>query len=346
MEVISTDGPARQLFTGLQQIDLHDLNISGHSRKYLIRYRENELFYQEAYSQLLKKAIKKLSKPVNESTFIDYGGGCGILSFLAKKTGFGTVVYNDIFKVALDDARKIAEKLNLEIDYFINGDAEELVKEINRNRLESDLICSFDVLEHIYDTEKWISIVSRLDKFSLLFMTSANPVNPFITKRLRKIHNTAEFLGCEDNIRIGDTFLDNSFMEQRAIIIQDRYPDLSGEEILMLSSRSRGLIKEAIEDIAGEYIETGKISYNAAHQTNTCDPYTGNWAERVMDLKKLRIFIQDLGLKVVITNSYYCYSEKKVLNIAKFILNKLIFITGPEYLPLSPSITLEIEKNE
>ncbi|MGD0583311.1 MAG: class I SAM-dependent methyltransferase [Bacteroidales bacterium] len=344
MELTSTDDPSGKLFDMIRQIDLQDLNISGHSLQYLIRYRENSSFYKKAYAQLLEKAIKKLNKPVSESTFIDYGGGCGMLSFLARATGFRTVVYNDIFGVALDDARKIAEKLNLHIDHFICGDAGELVSEIDRLKLDTDLICSFDVLEHIHDPENWITTISKLRRFFLLFMTSANPKNPFIARRLKKIHKTAEYLGCENNIRVGDIFKDNSFLNERENIIRNKYPDLSQEESFMLASRSRGLMQNEIEDVAGEYIDTGKISYKIDHPTNTCEPYTGNWAERLIDINKLEKSIKDPGLKVRITNSFYCYSERRILNIIKFLLNKLISVSGPGSLFLSPSITLEIEK--
>jgi hypothetical protein len=47
----------------------------------------------------------------------------------------------------------------------------------------------------------------------------------------------------------------------------------------MLAKKTRGLMKDDIEKLVEEYIASGKITYQPDHPTNTCDPYTGNWAD-------------------------------------------------------------------
>jgi Methyltransferase domain len=336
----------KKLFSKIKLLNPVKLNISDSNRIYLIKYINNYSFYMYLYSQLLLKALKKLNKPVSESSFIDYGGGCGILSYLAKEIGFKTVVYNDIDKDSAIDTQTISRSLGISIDYYICGDIKELIDEINLYNIKPDLICSFDVLEHIYDLELWIKSVANIkSEFLLLFMTSANPGNPLIANRLKKLHIRTEYIGYKKNIKSGDKYLSTSFLEERKRIIRNKFPDLENTEINLLSLKSRGLRKDDIEKVVHEYIKTGEICYKMEHPTNTCDPYTGSWTEKLIDLKQLKIFIAKNNLIVNISNSLYGYSNNKILNTLKFLLNQLIRASGSENLFFSPTYTLEIQKH-
>ena len=334
-----------KLFSKIKVLNLHNLNISEYNRNYLKKYIDNYSFYMSLYSQLLLKALKKLNKPISESSFIDYGGGCGMLSFLAKEIGFKIVVYNDINKNSINETQIISRHLDIAIDYYICGDIEEFINEINLYNIRPDLICSFDVLEHIYDLEFWIKTIANIkSEFSLLFMTSANSCNPFITNRLKKLHIKSEYKGVDKNIRCNDIYLNTSFLEERGRIIRNKFPDLNNNDINLLSLKSRGLRKDDIEKVVYDYIKTGEIFYNIKHPTNTCDPYTGSWTEKLIDLKKLKILIKCNNLKVDISNSFYSYSNNKILNVLKYLLNKLNRVLGPKILLFSPAYTLEIQK--
>ena len=333
------------IFGKIKRIDLQKFDISDHTKEYLKKYAENHSFYESVYSQLLQKAIRILNRPVKESTFIDYGGGCGILSLIAKEAGFRTVVYNDIYDKSVIDAGLISKTLDLEADHYFCGDLDELINELKLHRIDPDLICSFDVLEHIYDLSDWLRSLSVADSFSLLFMSGANPVNPFIVRRLKKIHKIAEYHGSNKNIRIKDDFLNTSFLKQREIIIRERFPDLSKKDVNMLAKETRGRRKNDIEEIVINCIKTGIINYKMSHPTNTCDPYTGSWAEKLIDLKQIRSLLNELNMTCKITNSFYSYSGKGFPDAIKYILNQIIKLSGPENLFLSPIITLEIQKH-
>jgi len=330
----------------LQALNPKYLEISDYNKDYLIKYLNNFYFYMSSYKQLLQKAVRKLIKPVSESTFIDYGGGCGLLSFLAKETGFRTVIYNDINNDSVKDAQHISKKLGITIDLFIPGDVDDLINEINNHSISPDLICSFDVLEHIYDLESWIKSIAGLNReFYLLFMTSANSCNPFIFKRLKNLHEKSEYQGYEKNIRHNESFLNTSFLEERKKIINNKFPGLKEEEVNLLALKSRGLIKDLIEKLAENYIGTGKVIYKIEHPTNTCDPYTGSWTEKLIDIKHLRRLITSYGLYTSISNSFYGYNNNKLLNAIKYMLNLAIRVTGPGNLLISPTFTLEICKS-
>ena len=328
----------------LKNLDVSLVDISAYNKKYLLRYINNYEFYMSLYRQLLSKAINKLSKPITDSVFVDYGGGCGILSFLAKELGFKNVVYNDIYDVSINDATTIAKHLNITIDNYITGDVEKFVYEINKLNIKPDLICSFDVLEHIYNLTSWFKAISEINNsFDLLFITSANSKNPFIKQRLKKIHQQAEYKGFAQETGWKQSDISASYLEERKKIIRRKFPQLSFEEINMLATKSRGLIKEEIEELVETFLQTGKINY-VPHPTNTCDPYTGNWAENLIDINDLKNIAHQNNFCIQITNTYYGYSQHKLLNLSKSLLNALIKITGKHNLFFSPMFVLDISK--
>jgi 2-polyprenyl-3-methyl-5-hydroxy-6-metoxy-1,4-benzoquinol methylase len=344
-KTIRADEAAENLFSRLQRLNPDGLNISEYNKNYLRKYIDNSSFYRSVYTQLLVKALRKLDKPVHECTFVDYGGGCGILSFLAKESGFGTVVYTDINKKSLNDAVTISGSLGVPIDQFIPGDIEEFVCEISYRKIMPDLICSFDVIEHIYDLEHWFRTINGINnEYSMLLMTGANPANPFIKHRLKKLHYISEYEGTDKNITRNDIYIDRSCLEERERIIISEFPDMNKNDIKLLSKKTRGLREADIKKVVSEFILSGNIIYKINHPTNTCDPYSGSWTERLIDLKQLRSIIERNHFSVDMSNSYYAYSENKIVNIIKYILNQLIYLSGPKSLFLSPALTLEIEK--
>jgi hypothetical protein len=175
-------------------------------------------------------------------------------------------------------------------------------------------------------------------------MTGTNSKNPVIINRLKRLQKRSEYEGCEKNIRYHDTHLNTSCLKQREIIIRNKFPELKNTELEFLSRKSRGLREDDIEKMVNDYIIKGETKYMIDHPTNTCDPYTGSWTEKLIDLEKLRTFIENNNLLVDITGSFYCYSNNKILNIIKFSLNQLIKISGQKSLFFSPTITLEIQK--
>ncbi|MDX5586277.1 MAG: methyltransferase domain-containing protein [Aureibaculum sp.] len=333
------------LFLKLQKLNIDNGAISEYNHMYLKKYIDNYSFYMAIYSQLLLKAINKLKKPVSESTFIDYGGGCGMLSYLSREIGFKTVVYNDIYQISVDDTKTISNKLDLKIDFYICGDIEEFINQINKENIKPDLICSFDVLEHIYNLEKWFKSLTYLkNEFSLIFTTNANPYNPIISHRLKKLQRKAEYKGLEKAQGWKEIDSSTSFLESREMIIRNKYPKLRDNEIELLSTKTRGLRKDDIENAVEDYIKTGKIIYQINHPTNTCDPYTGNWTENLINLEQLEKIVIKNNLTFNISNSFYSYSNNKILNIPKLLLNQIIRALGTAHLFFSPSYTLEIQK--
>ena len=77
--------------------------------------------------------IDAATNQTTEATLIDhvggsglgfYGGGHGMLALLAKASGIGTVIHNDIYKISCKDAQCIGNDLDLAADDDEGGDDE------------------------------------------------------------------------------------------------------------------------------------------------------------------------------------------------------------------------------
>jgi hypothetical protein len=325
-------------------LDIDRLNISAYNTRYLKHYQQNLNFYLDSYSQLLLKAVSKLDIPVNKAVFLDYGGGSGLLSYLAVAMGFNKVVYNDLYEISVHDVKVISQKLQLTIDEFIVGDIKQVTESLNKTKIHPDLICSFDVLEHIYDLNEWFMQLKGFQHaFKLFFITHANGRNPFINRRLKNMQIKAELHDRKREEGWKEIDLHTSFLNERKKIIAQHFSQLTEDDINKLATLTRGLKENDMKDEVSYYITHGEMKYNIAHPTNTCDPYTGNWTEKIIDTKSLCSFINSLGFTCNISNSFYPYSEKRILNVPKYLLNLIIRLMGRTNLFFSPAYTIEVE---
>lgn len=104
------------------KLNIDKLLISDYNKHYLKRYQDNLDYFLFQYVQLIITVFENLNKPINEACFVDYGGGTGILSLLAKYVGFKDVVYIDIYDVSCSDAKAISKEFSVNISEFIIGD--------------------------------------------------------------------------------------------------------------------------------------------------------------------------------------------------------------------------------
>lgn len=329
----------------LNKLEISSLEISDYNKGYLKKYQDNFNFYSAYYQQLLESVIQ-VEKRIDESTFIDYGGGCGILSYLACELGFDTIIYNDIFEQSVKDVEEISANLGFEIDYFVTGDINDLVSFVKQEDLQVDYICSFDVLEHIYDLKSWFTEVRKLNgNWSLGFITSANGANPFVEKRLKKIHYTSEYIGFEKDKKWKEMDTSLPYLKVRENMIKRHFETLDNKDVEKLAKATRGLREDDLILLVKEYLETRQINYKINHSTNTCDPHTGNWNENLINTKELLLFIDSKGMKSKIINTKYGYSKNKlILNIPKFLVNKLIGILPKKILKFSPMYIVLAQK--
>lgn len=332
---------AVKLHVKLKQIRINELQISDYNKRYLKDYIDHYPFYISIYTQLLLHALGELKRPAQESMMVDYGGGCGLLSFLAKEVGFKTLVYNDIYDVSVEDVAVISGAFGISIEHRVHGDAEELKNYLHTHGLLPDLICSMDVLEHIYSPENWLRTISSFThNFSIVFMTSANGNNPLIKRRLQMIQFRDEYKGNQKEWGWKERDVTMPFLKAREEIIRNYASGLDSDTLHLFAERTRGLIKKDIEQKLDEYLKNGKLPDSLDHPTNTCDPYTGNWSENLLSPKYLKQMVESFGMEFEIRNSYYSYSAKRILNALKGIINLVIRLSPRNSLLISPAYLL------
>jgi len=340
------ENSVNNLLHKLRNVNFEECGLSEYNQRYLKDYLDNFIYYAGLYTQVLITGIRNLMKPIEESAFIDYGGGSGFFSLLAKEFGFKTVIYNDIYDISVADAKNLAMQTGIHIDYFICGDIGDLVKELDAQNLKPGLICSFEVIEHIYNLEEWFKTAGKINAdFSLVFSSSANIKNPHIVRRLKKAQIKAELKGTEKKWGSKQRDSARPFLEIRKEIISKEFPSLEKENIGKLAKRTRGLYKNDIIFTVNNYLEKGIPVEPIKHPTNTCDPRTGNWAEHLIDQNWLKSMARQNGFEhVEILPGFYTSSEKKFANLLKKLLNILIKTLGKPGLYFSPVYILKARK--
>jgi len=140
-----------RLHDRLINLDTKSLNISEYNQRYLGSKISNLKGTLQLYGRLLYLAVKNSHVSAEDFVLVDYGGGSGVLSFLAAEMGIGTVIYNDIYDVSCTDVGSLSNALGLTLDHIVCGDVDELVSYLRENAISIDAITSYDVLEYIYD---------------------------------------------------------------------------------------------------------------------------------------------------------------------------------------------------
>jgi len=229
----------------LRDLRLDELPISAYNKRYLGEKIRNLSSVLNVYGHLLQLATKDWDKTLQEFTLVDYGGGSGVLSFLAKESGIGTVIYCDIYDVSCKDARTLSQMLGINLDHVVCGDVDELVSYLFGNNICIHAVVSYDVLEHIYDLKYHFQRLATLQgEFCVVYGSGANIRNPYVRRRLQRIHFEAEY--CQRKRKWGHKERDTlrPYLEIRQEIIAQLAPDLPQETIHFLAQATRGLRKD------------------------------------------------------------------------------------------------------
>ena len=334
------------LYKKLEDYDVNKNNdISDYNKRYLGNLTSNEtaIFHSlQKYSYLLIWVLADVNIPLNKVVFMDYGGAHGMLSLLAKAAGIGTVIHNDIYAVSCKDAQCIGNDLDLVADYYIPGDIDDVINFRNERGININVISNYDVIEHIYDIEDFLNKLKLLsDSYqSVFFASGANELNPRIKKILRQQH--IHFENNDREFKIGKKPTDEirSLKEVRKIIISELNLDLNLEEIDQLVELTRGMLVDKIKQAATNYKNTGNLPDKPLHPTNTCDPYTGNWFEHLMDPFHLKNILNKNGYDSEVIPGYYGISEKLSYNVVKSFLNMMISCNKTIGLRISPFFSI------
>ena len=265
----------------------------------------------------------------NFTSIFDIGGGIGFNAAFFSFIGFKNVMYFDVDSVSTKDAKKINDALKFKnIDYYTDS-IEGLIK----FDLSNSLVCSRDVIEHIYDLPAFFEITkpAKLNRHN----TAAIQKSMFRKNEFKAIHYRAEFLGqAQEIVKQRDS--KKAYIKTREEIISTFLPKTPEKEISKLATETRGLIKRDIQT----YILEGVFPeyHRSVLHDNTCDPLTGNWAERTLSFSDYRLIAGDIHLKFRLLK-YNTFSGGALKRLTLRTINYLIKLTKNE--KLIPSFTIE-----
>jgi 2-polyprenyl-3-methyl-5-hydroxy-6-metoxy-1,4-benzoquinol methylase len=270
------------------------LPISEYNQRYLSDIQRDAGSMLGNYALILKALLLGKADRLDSLSFLDYGGGSGLLSVLAREVGVGHVYYNDIYDVSCADSELIASALGHAGIVRIGGDLREVRSWCEHKKVLFDRIGSYDVIEHIYDIMAYLESIHTIctPDAEIFFCSGANPYNPDIVSKLIAGHMKVEL---EDRAEVyGRKKRDSlqSYAGIRRAVIQEAGRDAGTEfqpdTLERLGRATRGLEKSDIVKAVRTYMCTGELPQpDAKFPSNTCDPLTGNWAEHLMDFDKL-----------------------------------------------------------
>ena len=275
------------------------------------------------HSYIVKTALRKISILLPEITLVEYGGGLGFQSLVAKQLGVGTVVYIDIDPKMVELAEEIAEEAGLKADHYICGDQDGLVEA----GIKADIITSNDVLEHIYNIEYFLEGLSLIcNKGATLILNSgANMFWYPYAKHSAILQKQAEYEGVPE-------YNSGPFLQERESMIRGWYTEFGKTgDIEALGAWTRGLAGTDIKEAVGKYLRSGELPSMIDHPTNTCNPYTGNWAEASMNPFCLAEILRSVGFEAEIRPVPFEKVDGRVNNLVRRSLNGLMRFAGNYY---------------
>jgi 2-polyprenyl-3-methyl-5-hydroxy-6-metoxy-1,4-benzoquinol methylase len=310
----------------------HPLALSEYSQAYLQRILPQAFYFTTIYEFLLQKLSARTGKAIAELTVLDFGGGIGLFSAYLKFRGVKTVYYLDHYEAAYNDAQTLLNRLGFPADAYILGSFPDF-------DLPIDGMLSTDVWEHVYDTQSWQDdVVQRYPNLVQLHATGANPYHFSIASKLKAVHYANEYTDRPVPVGAKSTDSYRAYFSLRLAYIQSRCPDLQSDDLQFLAKQTRGLIYEDIDKALASYFKENSLGYAPSHPSNTCNPQTGNWSERLYDRKEMQSLAQNVGWQIALHTISYNPSPNKLWKkpVVVFMTwwGKLLPRLAPYFLPI------------
>jgi hypothetical protein len=283
-----------QFIEKLKTMPIQSMEISPYTFRYIHHIIQNAEYYVSLYEEIFNKVSNNFKKQTSNISLVDFGAGSGILTCYLNFRGISKIHYLDIYETSFHDAQVIGTYFGTKIKYMC-GDVNSL------KTIKIDCLVSMDVIEHIYSLETFFDTLYGINpNIYQVHLTGANPYNPLVNSKLKKIQIRNENFGRkpEKGDKLRDSF--KAYKEIRKEWILKNFPKLSEIEINELTTCTRGMTFEDMNVKIKDYLETGILPPENKHKTNTCDPTNGNWSERLISKKELDTII-DFNL----WNSYY-----------------------------------------
>jgi hypothetical protein len=321
----------------LELLNLGEIPVSDYSKRYLGHLLSHQLYYLAIYASVLDNVISHYPKQIADLTLVDFGAGNGLLGMFAKHCGAGFVILCDRDPEFVNASRLAAAALDIKIDRYVTGDIADLVVAVED--LQIDAVAGTDVIEHIYDLDHFFSALKKMNVSMItVFTTASNPCNYFKVKQLERLHEKDELEGSDpaDSVLAG-AIPHEPYLQMREKIIRSNFPTMADDNAMLLAKLTRGLNEHDINVACSTYLKTGNLPVPGLKSTNTCDPITGSWTERVLPLSYFEKLYEKYGFRLQVTSGFYNNHVAGPKRVVNKILNLVIKLTGKN---TAPFITL------
>lgn len=310
----------------LGRIDVAALPVSDYNKAYISRLMPALRYYMEIYADCLLP----LRQGAEGTILVDYGGGSGFLSMLAKEAGIGRVIYIDLNPLSVETAKVLKELAGTGPDDILQGDSDALAAWCGATGVKPHLLVATDLIEHVYSLPRFFKDLCGISpQMRMVFTTASTPYNPLVKRRLHTFMQ-----GCET----GSLEAPN-YRTRRETFIRSHYPHFTEEQVNVWAACTRGL---TYDDII-KAIETNTLPA-PTDKHNTCDPATGNWTERILPIRAYQTILTPYGYRLTTGKGYYnTHRNNPAARLAAKAINLLIRLTGPLGLRAAPFLFLKIE---
>ena len=248
---------------------------------------------------------------------------------------------SDVSSSFLHAAQQLSIQLNLPIEGWILGNEEQLSTFFSNKEL--NMVIGTDVIEHVYNLDVLFTTFNSINRNMITVFTTASVAeNPIKSKQLKQLQLKDEL---EDSnafqMAVENEFAGICFLDVRKKIIQHCNANLSNDIVMLLAKKTRGLKKDEIEKAVEIYLQTKTLPVEINHPTNTCDPITGSWTERLLSIQEYKKLHLRHDKILLVHNGFYNSSEKGLKNMIAGLLNLIITIAGSLAIVITPFIILE-----
>lgn len=324
----------------------NDIGLYGYQASYFDHLISHLPYYLKIYNHTFYNAAKIVNKNFSGLVLLDYGCGVGLLGLYAKFCRFKKVLLCDIVAENIIAAKKISEYLKISIDEFIIGDIDTVKEKCIKQNIIPDIVIGTDVIEHIYNLDHFFKTLNEINPLQInIFSTASNPDNTFKLKKIKQQQHRDEYTGgyqTHINNYVDEQEFEESFFEIRKKIIKIIWFDVRDDAAHNLAQNLRGKNKADIEFAIQKFKRDGVMPLLPADiGSNTCDPITGSWTERVLPLSTYKKIYNDAGFHLKIKNGFYNdYNGSVLKKMAAKLINYIIVLFGGSSKIISPFIEL------
>lgn len=317
----------------LDEVIIENISPEIYCRKYLGHLLQHKRYYLTIYADVFEKLIVHSDKNAAEIILIDFGAGNGLLGIFAKFCGFKKVYINDIDEKFVAASQALALQMNIPMDGYISGDI-HAVQLLFNNEIPGAIVGT-DVIEHIYNLEDFFSTLKKINPSLVsVFTTASNPKNFFKVRQLKKLQVRDEYKGGSpaDSILFGDKPLE-PFFKIRQNLIQSRLENIDAKTLFSLAKATRGMNEKDILSAIKQYKVNGSIPLPPLHPTNTCNPLSSSWTERILPLSEYYSLYNSNGMKLMIYDGFYNIFKKGLAKVLNEVLNIAVRSLGRHFAP-------------